>query len=59
MICEVSQDDYLKAVSVAEDYRVGVNDALAYMLMKKEDIPAIYSFDKDFDVFTDIKRVIE
>ncbi len=59
LICEVTQEDYLKAVSLAEDYHVGVNDALAYLLMKRESIGAIYSFDTDFDVFTDIRRVTE
>ena len=59
LVCEVSEDDYLKAISVAEDQQVGVNDALAYILMKKEAIQSVYSFDKDFDVFTDINRIIE
>ena len=59
LVCEVTPEDYLKAISVAEDYHVGTNDALAYLLMKKEDISAIYSFDKDFDVFTDVRRVTE
>lgn len=59
LICEVSQQDYLNAISIAEQYHVGANDALAYMLMKKEDIQAIYSFDRDFDVFNDIQRVTE
>ena len=59
LICEVSGEDYLKAISVAEDQQVGVNDALAYVLMKKEAIQTIYSFDKDFDAFTDINRIIE
>jgi hypothetical protein len=59
LICEVTREDYLKAVSVAEDFHVGANDALAYMLMKKEDLQAIYSFDKDFDVFSDIMRVTQ
>jgi uncharacterized protein len=59
LICEVSKDDYLKAISVTEDQKVGVNDALAYVLMKKEAIQTVYSFDKDFDTFTDIHRVIE
>ena len=57
LICEVSEDDYLNAISVAEDQRVGVNDALAYVLMKKATINKIYSFDKDFDSFNDIKRI--
>lgn len=59
LICEVSEDDYLKAISVAEDQQVGVNDALAYVLMKKKAIQTIYSFDKDFDTFSDINRIIE
>ena len=58
-ICEVSEEDYLKAVSTAEDHKVGINDALAYVLMKVKAVQAIYSFDKDFDVFTDIHRVIK
>jgi len=56
-ICEVVQEDFIKAVSIAEDNMVGVNDALAYVLMKKKTIQTIYSFDKDLDVFTDIQRV--
>ena len=55
----VTQMDYLKAVSVAQDCHVGANDALAYILMKKEGVQTIYSFNKDFDVFKDIKRVTE
>ncbi|HUK84934.1 MAG TPA: type II toxin-antitoxin system VapC family toxin [Candidatus Acidoferrum sp.] len=58
-ICEVAQEDYIKAVSIAEDHKVGINDALAYLLMKDQAIQTIYSFDKDFDVFADIKRVTE
>jgi predicted nucleic acid-binding protein len=59
LICEVSKDDYLNAISVTEDQKVGVNDALAYVLMKKRAIQTIYSFDKDFDNLADIHRVIE
>jgi hypothetical protein len=58
-ICEVDQEDYIKAVSVAEQYDVGVNDALAYVLMKEQAVQTIYSFDKDFDAFSDIQRVIK
>jgi uncharacterized protein len=56
-ICEVTHEDYIKAVSIAEDHNVGVNDALAYVLMKERALQTIYSFDKDLDAFTDIKRV--
>jgi predicted nucleic acid-binding protein len=59
LIYEVSEEDYLKAVSVAEDKRVGVNDALAYVLMKKVGIQKIYSFVKDFDAFSDVDRVVK
>ena len=58
-ICEVVQEDYIKAVSIAEEHNVGVNDALAYVLMKEQAIQIIYSFDKDLDTFIDIKRVIK
>ena len=58
-IREVNQEDYVKAVSIAEDHKVGINEALAYVLMKAQEIQTIYSFDKDFDVFTEIHRVIK
>jgi len=58
-ICEVAQEDYIKAVSIAEEHDVGVNDALAYVIMKEHAIRTIYSFDKDLDAFNDILRVIK
>jgi uncharacterized protein len=59
LICEVTQEDYLRAIAIAEDRHVGVNDALAYILMQKEGLDSIYSFDKDFDAFKDIQRTTE
>jgi len=59
VIHKVSEEDYLKALSVAEDQRVGANDALAYVVMKEVGLRKIYSFDKDFDAFTDINRIVE
>lgn len=58
-ICEVTEDDYLNAVTVAEQRQVGINDALAYVLMRRNGIVRIYSFDKHFDCFSDIERVTE
>lgn len=58
-ICEVAQEDYLNAISVAEQFPVGLNDALAYALMKKAGSTEIYSFDKHFDCFDDIKRITQ
>jgi len=59
IIQEVSEEDYLAALLTAEDHRVGANDALAYVLMKETGLRKIYSFDKDFDAFTGIKRIVE
>ena len=58
-ICEVTPDDYLNAVSISEQYPVGLNDALAYVLMKKTAITKIYSFDKHFDCFPEAHRITE
>ncbi|MFW6117232.1 MAG: type II toxin-antitoxin system VapC family toxin [Thermoproteota archaeon] len=53
---QVSPRDCLSAIPLAEDYQVGVNDALAYLFMTQKGIQEIYSFDKDFDR-TPAKRV--
>lgn len=58
-VCDVTQDVYLSAVSIAEQQHVGLNDALAYVLMKRGGITKIYSFDKHFDRFADITRATE
>lgn len=58
-ICEVTKDDYIKAISIAEEQDVGVNDALAYVIMKTQEIQTIYSFDKDLNASTGIQRVIK
>jgi predicted nucleic acid-binding protein len=59
VIKEVSEEDYLKALAIAEDQQIGANDALAYTLMKEAGITKIYSFDEDFDEFKDIHRITE
>jgi predicted nucleic acid-binding protein len=58
-IKEVSEEDYLKALAIAEDQQVGANDALAYVLMQEAGITRIYSFDKDFNEFKDIHTTTE
>jgi predicted nucleic acid-binding protein len=58
-ILEVTQEDYLNATAIAEQHQVGLNDALAYALMKRMEITKIYSFDKHFDCFQDIERLTE
>ena len=58
-IKEVSEELYLKALAIAEDQQIGANDALAYVLMKEAGLNQIYSFDKDFNEFKDIRRITE
>ena len=47
-ILGVSAEDYEEAVSVAQEYGVSVNDAIAYVKMREEGIREIYTFDKHF-----------
>nr|MDO8044771.1 type II toxin-antitoxin system VapC family toxin [Candidatus Baldrarchaeota archaeon] len=55
---DVSKKDYLNAIEVAKKFKVGLNDALAYVAMKRIGIDEIYTFDKDFDRLPDVKRII-
>lgn len=50
--------DYMESVLQAEEKGVSVNDALAYILMKKRGIEEIYTFDKHFENL-DVKIVKE
>ena len=56
-IFEPAREDYVDAVEVAEEVSVGLNDGVAYVLMRENGIEEIYSFDKHFDRFKDVKRV--
>lgn len=56
---KVSAEDYMKALSINQECQIGTNDALAYVLMKEAGLHKIYSFDKDFNVFTDIEKIGE
>ena len=56
----VYEEDLLHAHGVVDKYgdnKISFNDAIAYIVMKREDIEEIYSFDKHFDIFNDIKRL--
>ena len=48
LIVDVNIDDYKKALLVADKYNVSINDALAYIKMKENNIKEIYTFDKHF-----------
>jgi len=48
IVLPVSTMDYLKAVVLAEEKKVSINDALAYLKMKENSIKEIYTFDEHF-----------
>ncbi len=56
-ITGVSGDDYRSAIQASKVLSVGVNDALAYAIMKEAGVEDIYSFDKHFDQLPEIRRV--
>jgi len=55
----VNKQQYFEALKIAKEKRVGLNDALTYVVMLKNKIYEIYSFDKDFDKLEGIKRLYE
>ena len=55
---DVSQEDYLESVVLAEERKVSLNDALAYIVMKRKGIEEIYTFDKHFGNL-DVKLIEE
>ncbi len=56
-IFEPTRETYVDAVEVAEEVSVGLNDGVAYVLMKENGMDEIYSFDKHFERFEDVKRI--
>jgi predicted nucleic acid-binding protein len=46
---KVSDTDYIESVLLAEEKRVSINDALAYLIMKRKGIEEMYTFDKHFE----------
>jgi predicted nucleic acid-binding protein len=56
-ILEAMRENYMDAVEVAEEVSVGLNDGVAYALMKENGIEEIYTFDKHFDRFKDVRRI--
>jgi predicted nucleic acid-binding protein len=59
LVLQTSKGSYESAVEDSRAHNIGVNDALAFVLMKKEGISEVYSFDKDFDKLKSLKRVAE
>jgi len=45
----VNDKEYIESVLVAEVKRISINDALAYLLMKRKGIEELYTFDKHYE----------
>lgn len=58
-ILGVSRGMYEKAVELAMERGLGINDSLAVLVMEKLGLREIYSFDRDFDKVGGIKRLVE
>ncbi|MHA1616777.1 MAG: type II toxin-antitoxin system VapC family toxin [Candidatus Njordarchaeales archaeon] len=56
-ITDVKKEDYLHAASLGKELMLDPNDALAVIVMKREGIDEIYTFDTDFDKVKWIKRL--
>ena len=58
-ILPVARGDLLDALSTGSEVGVGTTDALAAVLMRDRGLRDIYSFDRDFDRFEDLRRVMK
>lgn len=54
----VERSDYMVAGDASMIHEIGINDALALVLMSKNNVTEIYSFDRDFDK-VDVRRIEE
>jgi len=57
-VFDVTRRDCLKALKISREKNVGLCDAIAYVMMMKNNVNEIYSFDGDFDRL-DVRRVTE
>jgi predicted nucleic acid-binding protein len=46
---KVNDKNYMESAILAEEKRVSINDALAYLIMRRKGIEEIYTFDKHFE----------
>jgi predicted nucleic acid-binding protein len=51
-------EDYIESTVFAEEWEISVNDALAYLIMKRRGVNEIYTFDKHFEKL-DVKIIRE
>lgn len=58
-VLDVPKGLYETAVEEARTNRIGANDMVAFILMKKKGVTEVYSFDTDFDKLKGIRRITE
>ncbi len=56
-ILSVGREDYMEALELAREKDLGISDAVACVVMRREGLTEIYSFDKDFDKVEWIHRI--
>ncbi|MBI4415664.1 MAG: type II toxin-antitoxin system VapC family toxin [Euryarchaeota archaeon] len=56
-VLPVARSDLLEGLSAAMDLGVGTTDALAAVLMERNGLSEVYSFDRDFDRVPGLKRI--
>jgi hypothetical protein len=56
-VVDVSKNLYVASLRTADIHDVGINDALAFNVMRESGIDEIYSFDKHFDDIPGVKRL--
>ena len=53
----VNRKTCMEALRIAEEKKIGLSDAIAYILMLQNNVEEIYSFDRDFDKLKGIRRL--
>jgi len=53
-VVEMSKLTYINAIEKILDFNLDSNDISAYLLMKEKNITEIYTFDRDYEAFSDI-----
>jgi len=59
LILDSNKELYETAIEESRSSNIGVNDALANLLMRDSNINQVYSFDKDFDRIEGVTRITE
>jgi hypothetical protein len=57
-VFSATKKNYVEALRIAKEKKAGLNDCIAFVIMKENGFDEIYSFDSDFDKL-DLKRIVE